>query len=512
MNSPQLTLAQIASAILRHKGKCLLVFLLVMMLVTAAFVIWPRMYGSEGRIFVQVGRQDTNVSPTSSVGVSIQDTRETEIRSVTEIIKSRAVIEAVVDNIGSERILASPLDKWMPSLSMPKFLSSGKASSDGMTKEEFERLKKRELAAKKIESSMSVYAEKKTSVISVYAKASSARLAQEIVSSIFEETKKIHLQVHAVKGSTVFFEDKIRECEATLNSSLAVMRDFRNKNKFLSVENARATLHDIVSDLEKDILTTEIELAKDREMVRHLQAEMGKTERQVAVETVGVERKSGDDARVSVFNLQAERERLLSTYNESHPDDIRIEKQLAKMQQNLNYMADDRTQMQMQMNPVYDDIKVDLIRAQAAAVGSTARLGGLKEKLSDAQVRLVELNQAEVETDKLARNISTARRDHELYLEKGIEAKANSSLDQSNISGLVVAQEPNFVVKHVSPKGKLFMPVGAMLGILCGLFTALFFERNHLSGSLNESEVEQILEMPVLVTLPRVYSSRNMVN
>jgi uncharacterized protein involved in exopolysaccharide biosynthesis len=175
-------------------------------------------------------------------------------------------------------------------------------------------------------------------------------------------------------------------------------------------------------------------------------------------------------------------------------------------------MADDRTQMQMQMNPVYDDIKVDLIRAQAAAVGSTARLGGLKEKLSDAQVRLVELNQAEVETDKLARNISTARRDHELYLEKGIEAKANSSLDQSNISGLVVAQEPNFVVKHVSPKGKLFMPVGAMLGILCGLFTALFFERNHLSGSLNESEVEQILEMPVLVTLPRVYSSRNMVN
>ena len=54
------------------------------------------------------------------------------------------------------------------------------------------------------------------------------------------------------------------------------------------------------------------------------------------------------------------------------------------------------------------------------------------------------------------------------------------------------------------------------MGFLCGLLAALgaslFLDRNHLSATLNESDVEQALDLPVLVTLPRVYSSRHMVN
>ena len=122
------------------------------------------------------------------------------------------------------------------------------------------------------------------------------------------------------------------------------------------------------------------------------------------------------------------------------------------------------------------------------------------------------MNTAEVEADQLQRNVDVARQYLSIYTQKRGESKAMSLLDELNISDVVVAQEANFVVKHVSPKGSLILPLGFICALIAALATALFFDRNHLSATLNEGEVEQVLDLPVLVTLPRVYSSRNMVN
>ena len=175
-------------------------------------------------------------------------------------------------------------------------------------------------------------------------------------------------------------------------------------------------------------------------------------------------------------------------------------------------MKDDRTERKTAISEVYMDAKIQLVSAETENVGAKARLKALNERLSLARKEAVEMNRAEIDADRLQRQINDTRKDREMYVNKGREALASLSLDNSNLSTLVVAQQPTFVLKHASPRGSLFLPIGLLLGGLAGLATAMFFERNHLSPSLNEVEVEQILEMPVLVTLPRVYSSRNMVN
>jgi len=178
----QLTLTQILSAIFRHKFKSVLVFLLVMVMVLALFVVWPRKYGSEGRLYVQRGGTSRAVSPiVTNSGVVVQDSHETEIRSVMEIIKSRAVAEKVVDEIGADEILKSPLDGLLPEISMPSFLKSADSKVKGITSEEYEKLKIRERAIQKVNKSLIIYAEKQTSVISVYAKGTSPELAKRLV-------------------------------------------------------------------------------------------------------------------------------------------------------------------------------------------------------------------------------------------------------------------------------------------------------------------------------------------
>ena len=119
-----------------------------MLVFLAAFLVWPRKYSSEGKVYVQLGRIATEISPTTgSQSISVQDTRESEVLSVVEIIRSRGVTEAVVDEVGAKRILASPLDKFIPKISLPKFSSSSK---DGLSAKEYKRLKQRERAAKKL--------------------------------------------------------------------------------------------------------------------------------------------------------------------------------------------------------------------------------------------------------------------------------------------------------------------------------------------------------------------------
>lgn len=516
MNNSQLTLTQIFGAVMRQKVKGLLAFLLVFSLVMALFLVWPKSYGSEGKLHVQMSRMETNLSPSvstngQSMGISIQDTRETEIKSVEEVLKSRAVLEAVVRKIGAEEILENTFSGLLPRLSVPSFLKSSETKGD-MSPAEYKKLKKIEFATNLLDESLTVHNTKKTSVISVFVKANSPRMAQTIVNEIIDEARNVHQLMHGVSGSSAFFTEKIQEADAKLESAMADLENFREDRELLSVGAARFTLQEITGSLEKDIVNTKVAIAQSQKQIDSLRKVIRSTPEKIVLETRGVERKSGDDATVAVFQLENERQRLLSQYRSSHPEVRKIDAQIQKMKSRLGRMKDDRTEKKMEINAVASNARMQLVGAETENVGAKAKLKSLEERLKIAQQDAIKMNRAEIDADRLQRKINDTRQDREMYVTKGREALASLSLDKSNLSTLVVAQQPSFILKHASPRGSLFLPIALLLGGLSGLATAMFCERNHLSPSLNEVEVEQILEMPILVTLPRVYSSRNMVN
>ena len=511
MNSTPLTIGQILSALKRHKFKAFFAWLLVFSAVVLLFLLWPRKYGSEGRLYIQLGRNNTTLTPTSGTGsVSIQDTRETEIRSVLEIIKSRAVLEAAVKDLGAERILSTKWSDWMPKLSAPNLLS--KSSSGGMSVEEYKELRDIELAAKCLEENMTVDSEKKTSVISVYVKANSAKLAQQIVSKIFEHTRRIHLKVHAVEGSAVFFDDQFQEQEQDLVEAVNKLAEFRIDRGVLSIGAEIDTWQGILAMLENDILQAEVNLQVSEKRVDELAEMMADTSAMLDMPRSGVERLSYEDSKTEVFRLESEVERLGAVYSREHPEYRQAVARLAGLKGSVKRMKTDRTESNKVSNPVFEDMQVDFMRAKTQAATVRVQLASLQEKRKSALEKAQRLNRDQIESDQLLRDVEICRQYLAIYTQKRGEAKGLSLLDDRNISDVVVAQEPNFMVKHVSPKGSLIVPFGFLAGLLAALVTSLFFDRNHLNPDLNESEVEKVLNLPVLVTLPRVYSSRNMVN
>lgn len=511
MSTPQqITLSQIFSAFSRHRYKAFIAWTAVMSMVFVAFILMPKKYGSEGRLYVQLGRNNSPISPTTgSASISIQDTRETEIRSVVEIILSRAVLEKVVDDIGAQKILESPWDGWMPSIGLPEF---SEQISNEMSKDEFERYRQRELAAKALSESLHVDAEKKTSVISIFVKAQSPKLAQKIVNKIVEHTKTVHLKVHASESSATFFDDQFEAQQKALVEAETKLAEFRNARNVLSIGAERDTLQNIFSQLEIESVMEEVNLAKSKEALKKIQGLMATTEAQIAVPKSGVERLSYEDSRTTLFNLEAERERLVALYTPTHPDVQRIDQQLKKVRNTLDSMATDRTESQMEPNPVYESVKIDLQHAETDFAATQARWEMLKLQRDKCIGKIKDLNSALIASDQLERDVEVARQYLGNYTQKRGESMAMSGLDDREISDLSIAQEATLGLKHVSPRGSIVLPMGFIAGLIAALATVLFYERNNLSPSLSESEIEQIIGLPVLVSLPRVYSSRNMVN
>lgn len=508
----QLTVLQLLNVLNRHRFKAFVVWLLVMLIFLAAFLVWPRAFSSEGKIYVQLGRIATEISPSSgSTSISVQDTRESEVLSVVEIIRSRGVIEAVVDEVGADRILEGPLSAWLPKISLPAFSMPG-ASDGEVSAKEYKRLKLRERAAKRLEKAVDIHSQKKTSVISVYAESSSALLAREIVQSILKHTRLVHLKVHAVDGSTRFFDEQFVEQESKVVEAVQTLADFRNEYKVLSIGAARETLQKIVTKIENGALDAEVEASQLAKRLESLRKGIGSTEKLMAMPTSNVESKSFEDSKHLVFRLEAERERLVSTYNSIHPEVRRIDDQLQKVRRSLKTLSTGRTESEMTSNPVYENLQTDLVLTEAEYAGAVARLAQLEAKRATNESQLSRMNEAAVKADQLQRDVDIARQELAIYSARRGEAKAMSIMDKRGISDIVIVQDPTLNVKHVSPKGALVLPLGAIVGLIAAVASALYFERNHLSPTVDESAIEQVLDLPVLVTLPRVYSSRNMVN
>src|SRR5262245_47578694 len=98
----------------RHRSKGVTVFGIIAALVMLGTLYMPRTYYSEARLLVRFGREN-QAGPTASNGqmVTFNESRESEINSLIEIFKSRAILDHVVSALGPELVLfhGSPRDR-----------------------------------------------------------------------------------------------------------------------------------------------------------------------------------------------------------------------------------------------------------------------------------------------------------------------------------------------------------------------------------------------------------------
>ena len=109
-NYPQRSLRDFHYILFRHKWKVIVFFLAVVVTVTLGTFMLAETYRAEAKLLVKIGRENVSLDPTATTGQVIQmgQTRESEINSELDILRSRELAQKVVDDIGPEKFLNPP--------------------------------------------------------------------------------------------------------------------------------------------------------------------------------------------------------------------------------------------------------------------------------------------------------------------------------------------------------------------------------------------------------------------
>ena len=110
----------------------------------------------------------------------------------------------------------------------------------------------------------------------------------------------------------------------------------------------------------------------------------------------------------------------------------------------------------------------------------------------------------------MKRDVETEKKYLRSFVDRRGDVNLMNRLDESNVSDVKIHQPGVLLVKHISPRGSVVLPLGFMFATGLAVLTCLIFDGGSKVLSRDEN-IEEALDLPVLVTIPRVSNRRALV-
>jgi uncharacterized protein involved in exopolysaccharide biosynthesis len=505
----QIQFERILLALFRYKVRALLAFVVMLVMAVTVTILYPRVYKSEAKLFIRLGRETIHLDPTATTGqtVNMSETREREITSVIELLRGRNLVEKVVDELGVDAIidekpsrdyggvldwshLAEGMWTLVTRLTPKPAAPAANNDENGSNVPSLSATRRRELALRLLQSSLECSAPRNSNVITVACLARSPEFAQQKLRLFVATYAEQHLRVNRTTGSYEFFEEQAEKLKGELEAATAKLRDAKNHVGLVSVDSQRSVI-------EKEIVKLEDNLADSRAMLASSQAKMAGLRRKLSgpptteelQSITGSTSDSIDKMREALFKVQVEEQQLLSRFTPDHPAAVSKRQEVGAAEQLL--------------------ARQEMIVEQSRVLHHKSQLESSEQQYQIAQQRLRQLNQDEVQIVELQRHVDRLEASYKSYLENREQARIDQALESGRISNVNVAQSPSFVAKPASPKPALTLVLGFIAALSGAIGLALLSE--FLDSSLKTpSDVEQALELPVLLTIPETRERANL--
>jgi len=496
----------------RHLWKISLFFAVSVGAAWAWTAFGPKEFRSESKLFVRLGRENVALDPTVTFGqapaVAIPQSRDNEINSVTEMLRSRVLVEQVVDDLGAETILEP---ENHPFGADEPLADEGDASSQqSMLRQWGSRLKlltpltARQRAIEKLRKMVWIEAARKSDVITVACDSPSPELSQAIVTKLVEAYLDHHVRLNRTPGARDFFAEQTERLGRDLETSEEAMRDLKNATGVSSLATHRRHLMDRIARLEDERLQSVSDLAAAEAEVRLLNetlASMSRTE--IQEETSGVGNDAADRMRDQLYTLEVMQQELHAKYTDEHPEVRHVREQIEAARAILDLEERTRTHVKTGPNKAYEAVQLALLTQEPLLVSLRAKADALVGQLVVEQTRLEGLNDHELELAKLERTIDLEDANYRKYAENLEQANIDQALELGRISNINIVQPATLEAKPVSPRPLVNMALGIAVGLFGGLALAIAADRADHSFRTPDC-IERRLDLPVLASIPRM--------
>jgi capsular exopolysaccharide synthesis family protein len=500
------TLRDFYDIVFRQKRKALLFFFTVLAVVIVGNIVAPRVYRSEAKFLIKLGRQDVTVDPTVGTGpmLSVSQPREAVVNSELEILLSRELAGKVVDAIGGEAVM-----KGSDGLKAAKSAPEKPAQPESL-----EQQKLRDKAARYLLKNLTVEVVKKSNIIALGYEAKSPQMAHDVLAKLLDEYLSKHISVYKAVGSYDFFDGQKKDLFKALADTEQKINELKKTNNISAMQEQQVLLLTRVGQLKTDVETTEAEIAVTDAKVFVLQDVLSRTPDIVMREKVtGGALSAADEMRKTYNSLMMKEKELLSTFTADSVPVKETRNQIAAAQQLLQ-QTEENLEVREGINENKRLLELDLANSQALLASDKAKLATLKEQLSSAQSDIQRINDTELQLTQLVREKEISDLNYRKYAESLEQTRIDNELETDRISNISVSQAPTNPLYPIRPRVLLNVVLGALLGLFGGLGVAFFFD--YLDHTFKKPEdIESKLQfaafgaVPLLTTIPGQFNPKS---
>jgi uncharacterized protein involved in exopolysaccharide biosynthesis len=482
----------VTSALKRHWKLSAAAFAIVLAVTAVGLVLSPRHYYSEARLYVGFGRENV-LDPTASSGqiVSVNESRETELNSLLEVLRSHAVCEKLVESLGPDFILNGNPSTAAKTLSTASPVAAQLAENSPAQQQAIQQLEKM----------LEIWVPRKSNIISIRCRANSPEIAQTIVARLVDIYLHEHVRVHQTAGSYEFFAERTQAARQEWQTASDKLRKLKDQLGIVTIDGKRQLLQSKIADVEGKLLNNRSESNTSQAKIASLQQLTATLPATIVTQEAQAPNAAFDNMRGTLFQLEAKAQELNSTMSDNHPKLQSIREQIGDLRTALDEQAPQRLQSTRAVNPSRQALELSLLNEQSnlqALMGQALSLADLKQRL---QTELEQLNGQEATLAQLKQDVDLAEARQRTYAEKLEQASINRSLDEQRISSLSIVQPASYSTRPSGPRRLYVAVLGLITATLSGLGTALALAWfNPLLATAQD--LPRLLDLPLVGLIP----------
>jgi len=485
-------------ALARHWRLAGMVAAAVFLLAILAVRALPQIYSSEARLLVRFDRKIPPLEPTATAGSLIpsDESREIELSSLLEVLKSQAMLDRLVDSLGADYVLTGR--------GKPQPLQE---AADPAT---IQPTAAHQQAVRHLERNVEVIAPRSSDIISVRCRANAPALAQKITARLVEiyldQAARMHRPAVADESSAN------REEQSRTQWQEAVARLEREKGKLgiATIDGRRQQIQDEIAAIDARLRTNQSDLKTSEARIASLQEQIAAIPKTLVPRETPPPSDEPDNVPATLLQLESREQELASTRSDNHPQLLAVRQQLADLragrqrppQRTQATPAPQGTQVPPGVDPSRQALELSLQSEQAQAASYRGRESALTAQASKLRSDLKQIDAQAASLGQLQNEVDVAAGRHKAEADQLEQARIDGSRGAEHFS-LTVVQPATLPTDPTGPRRADVLALGAVAAVLWGLATAVVaacFQR----VLATRADLERLWDLPLIGVLPRL--------
>jgi polysaccharide biosynthesis protein PslE len=475
---------------LKRQAVAFLLVAIVGIGLTAGVVIFaPRTYQSNAKFLLRLGRENVSIDPTASTTgdvASLHRTRESEVQSAVDGMRSRRVLENVLKELGPEPILNGALPGT--GISQKSLLGSIKGYIRGLV-ENLDPIDDAEKAIITLKSGLQIDAEQDSSVIDVGYKTKTPEMAQLVVDTWVRAYQEEHGRINTSAGSFEFFQKQQNQLLQKLEDAREKLQVKKSDSGVLTIDGGQHILERQMEQARLSHTNVEAKLAGANARLASLLKQQEKIPaRMTTDEAVSNTSEARQQMRERLFNLEIEERGMAGKFDPEHPALVALRRQLEDARRIYEKYEDDTKETLEGINPVHVTISEQISLEQSNVEALRSELSAIDTSIESLTHQFNRLNKQEAEMKALQRQVDVLESQYQGQFVKLEQARLGEELQRTNISNLCLIQDPSLERRPVSPNKVLCALLGSIGSFLAAAGFVVWREARFQLRQVNAAE------------------------